>query len=343
MMDLPVDEELPVHLLAACFNNTSATYKFYWFLSLLQQVEKGDPTISKNGLFAGMISHAWYTVNYFKVSFGVQDKLQQAISRIKITENLTIDANSSAIFEHLSSTRNNGTLRDLRYFNGEVPHRFLSPWLRATGKAQVYEASRRFENQCVYALFDTHIEMNPAWMRYLQRHAGILRSFCYWHLSLYLQAKNPNVPDIPNKLIKNPVRKALGEQRKFWDIVLNELGGVDCIYTNRKLIVGDYAVEHFLPYAFVSHDLMWNLIPADRSFNSSKSDKLPPLDRYFEPFFLLQSSAIEIVLAKAPKNKLLEDYLTIIPDLCLFEKQRVFDQISPITTIALNNGFEYLR
>ena len=49
--------------------------------------------------------------------------------------------------------------------------------------------------------------------------------------------------------------------------------------------MSDYAVEHFLPYAFVSHDLMWNLIPADRSFNSSKSDKLPPLERYFEPYY----------------------------------------------------------
>ena len=60
-----------------------------------------------------------------------------------------------------------------------------------------------------------------------------------------------SVPGIPNKLIKIPVRKALTEQRKFWDIVIGELGGVDCIYTNKRLIIGDYAVEHFLPYAFV--------------------------------------------------------------------------------------------
>jgi 5-methylcytosine-specific restriction endonuclease McrA len=118
------------------------------------------------------------------------------------------------------------------------------------------------------------------------RHAGILRNFCYWNPAVYWQAKNPNVPDIPNKLIKLPVRKALTEQRKFWDIVINELGSAECIYTNKKLVVGDYVVEHFLPYAFVSHDLMWNLIPADRSFNSSKSDKLPPLDKYFQPYLI---------------------------------------------------------
>jgi hypothetical protein len=39
-MTLPVNENLPVHLLAACFNKTSATYKFYWFLSILGKAEQ---------------------------------------------------------------------------------------------------------------------------------------------------------------------------------------------------------------------------------------------------------------------------------------------------------------
>lgn len=79
---------------------------------------------------------------------------------------------------------------------------------------------------------------------------ALAQKFHHWNLDMYLQAKNPNVPDIPNKLIKLPVRKALAEQRKnFWDIVINELGSVDCIYTNKKLVVGNYAVEHFVPYA----------------------------------------------------------------------------------------------
>ncbi|MFN5883821.1 MAG: HNH endonuclease domain-containing protein, partial [Bacteroidota bacterium] len=57
--------------------------------------------------------------------------------------------------------------------------------------------------------------------------------------------------------------------------MLHEVGSIQCIYTNNDLVIGNYAVEHFVPYSFVSHDLMWNLIPADTSFNSSKSDKLP--------------------------------------------------------------------
>lgn len=152
------------------------------------------------------------------------------------------------------------------------------------------------------------------------------------------------MPDIPNKLIKIPVRKTLTQQRNFWDMVIAELGGVDCIYTNTRLQTGNYAVEHFIPYAFVSHDLIWNLVPANQSFNSSKSDKLPDLNRYFQPFFNLQSQATEIVKHKAPKNKLLEDYLSLFP---LFEhepldQQKFLEQIQPLVTIASNNGFQFM-
>ncbi|EOR96254.1 hypothetical protein ADIARSV_0489 [Arcticibacter svalbardensis MN12-7] len=344
-MNLPYQENLPVNLLAACFNNTSATYKFYWFLSILERVELGETSIDKNHLFAEMISHSWYTVNYFHVSFGKQDKLQQAIEKIKNEEDLTIDADSGSIIKRLSNTKNRSTIKELRYFNSEVPHRFLSPWFKADNANLSLQYSQAYTNNCLYALFKNHIEINPVWVDYLKTNARMLKDFCYWNLAIYLQTKNPSVPDIPNKLIKSPIRKNLNEQRKFWNIVISEMDGVDCIYTNKRLVVGQYAVEHFIPYAFVSHDLIWNLIPADPSFNSSKSDKLPVLDKYFEPFYLLQQNAVEIIQLKAPKNKFLQDYLTIFPSL---EKehlnyQKFREQFQPMVTIASNNGFEFLK
>jgi hypothetical protein len=344
-MTLPVNENLPVHLLAACFNKTSATYKFYWFLSILGRAEQGEVTIGKQDLFAEMVAHSWFTVNYFHVSFGKQDKLQQAIERIKMVENLTVDAEKSKIFSRLSSSGNKATQKELRYFNAEVPHRFLSPWFRADDMALAYQYSQAFTDNCPYAVYKDHIRINPAWKDYLIRNAGILKAFCYWNLAVYLQSKNPNVPDIPNKLIKQPVRKNLTEQRKFWDVIINELGGIDCIYTNTRLKTGGYAVEHFVPYAFVSHDLMWNLIPADRSFNSSKSDKLPLLDLHFDPFFKLQQQAVEIMQAKHPQQKFLQEYLTLFPELTpsYFTKEKFLEQIKPLITIAGNNGHEYMK
>jgi len=344
-MQLPKSNRLPVNLLAACFNNTSATYKYYWLLSILQEVENGNLKVSKRNLFARMISNAWFTVNYFHVSFGKQDLIQGAIQVVNEIERIPIDEKQSIVFQKLSSTTNRETERQLWHFNKNVPHWFLSPWFQKMDRNEIYKASQTFNGKCLYALYDDSIAINPEWKNYLTDNARVLKDFCYWNLALFLQAKNPNVPDIPNKLIKPAQRSGLIKQRtQFWDLVVQELGSVKCIYTGEKLTVSNYAVEHFIPYNFVSHDLIWNLIPADKSFNCSKSDKLPPLEKYFNSFFALQKTAIEIVKDKNPKNKLLEDYLTIFPDLDTnFSKEKFRERIQPLITIASNNGFEFLK
>jgi len=349
-MDLPHNKSLPIHLLAACFNNTSATYKFYWFLSILQAVELGEETIKKRHLFARMIANAWYTINYFHISFGVQDKIQRAAEELKNIENLKIDDDREIIFQTLVSTNNTETLSLLNYFNNQVPHWFLSPWFEKMTKNQIYELSKNFENRHLYALYDTEIVINPFWHEYLMANSKLLKDFCFWNLVIFLQVRNPNVPDIPNKIIKPASRNNLNKQRKdFWDIVLNEKGIVKCIYTGKDLSIGNYAVEHFVPYNFVSHDLIWNLIPAEKSFNIYKSDRLPTMDKYFIPFFELQKAAIEIVRFKSPSNKFLEDYYSIFSDFDHFAnlseitiREKFRDRIQPLISIAANNGFQYL-
>ncbi len=95
MLTLPHFTELPVTKLAASFANTSATYKFYWLLAIIESVEQREQHIPKRKLFARMIANAWYTVNYFKVSFGKQDLIQDAVKEILKTEKLTIDIKKS--------------------------------------------------------------------------------------------------------------------------------------------------------------------------------------------------------------------------------------------------------
>jgi 5-methylcytosine-specific restriction endonuclease McrA len=343
-MLIPESENLPVNRLAACFNNTVATYKFYWFISILQEVENGASTIPKINLFSRMISNAWYTVNYFHVSFGKQDLIQQAVSRLKYLEEIPIDQDRSAVLKRLKSSTIAETQRVLRHFNANVPHWFLSPWFTGEkNKNKIYDSSKSFENGCLYALYNDHIKINPSWNNYLQKNVRVLKDFCYWNLTLFLQVRNPSVPDIANKLIRPATRASLTKQRThFWDLVFKELGTLNCIYTNKELAIGNYAVEHFVPYQFVSHDLIWNLIPADSSFNSTKSDKLPSLEKYFTSFYNIQIEAINIVQKNDPKNKLLEDYLTIFPNWNGITLQNFKDRIEPLISIASNNGFEFL-
>ena len=135
-MSPPNSEVLAISKLAGAFSNTSATYKFYWFLALIELVEEGRTSISKKELFARMIGNAWYTVNYFKISFGKQDLIQQAVQTILEQERLTIDIKKGLLLPILENSNLKTTQQTLFHFNKNVPHWFLSPWFnKLTPKA----------------------------------------------------------------------------------------------------------------------------------------------------------------------------------------------------------------
>jgi len=349
-MNVPLSDNLDTAKLSSIFNNTSATYKYYWFLALLDACEQGNTVVAKKELFSSMLANAWFTVNYFQVSFGSQDLIQQSIKAIAAIEKIPIQIKKDVLQHLLVNSENAITNTLLRHFDKNVPHWFLTPWLnRNKGESDsgyrnsIYTQSQNFNNQSLYALYPDRIEINPSWIDYLQKNAGVLRGYCYWHLSNFLQVRNPNIPDIPGKLIKPPLRGSLLNQRRnYWDIVLNELGSVDCIYTDTKLTSARYALDHFVPHAFVSHDLIWNLAPIDVSFNSIKSDKLPSMELHFDKFYQTQKKAFELISYLTPKNKLLQDYVNLFNDgqqEMKFEYHKFRKTIAPLVTIAGNNGF----
>ena len=128
-MHLPESENINAGKLKAVFNNTSASYKFYWFLSILDCIEQQKTTISKHELFARMIANAWYTVNYFKISFGIQDKLHDTICFLNKHENIGLNETKEKIVDQLIKSKSIQTRRALFHFDANVPHKFLSPWL----------------------------------------------------------------------------------------------------------------------------------------------------------------------------------------------------------------------
>lgn len=346
-MNLPHSPYLSIDKLSSVFSSTSATYKFYWFLAILELVEEGNNIIDKQRLFSRMISNSWYTVNYFHVSFGKQDLIQDSVRSILKIENLTINENRKTINAVLENTKKMETIKILNHFNKNVPHWFISSWFSGN-RNEIYSLSQNFNHGCIYRLEKDYIEINPIWIDYLKMNSKILKDFCFWNLSIFLQKRNPNVPDIPNKINRTLARNSLLKQtNEYWKVVFAELGAVECIFTNKRLVFDEkkYALDHFIPHAFVSHDLIWNLIPIDKNFNSLKSDKLPSLDRYFNKFYTLQKTAYEIVKGYNSKNKYLEEYLTIFPDLedSGFDYLRYKETIQPLITIASNNGFSYLQ
>ncbi|MBO7593687.1 MAG: HNH endonuclease [Salinivirgaceae bacterium] len=347
-MTLPNSHKLPISALAGIFSNTTATYKFYWFVALLDIVVKERKTrISFWEIIAGMVAESWYPIHYFKLSFGKSDSLFDKSLEIQNAFQISIESDKDKIKKYLLDNLN-GTRKFLRIFTLNVPYRFLSPWIKYTYDEDVVAKSQRFENDCLYAIYGDEIVINDNWVEYLTEHYTILRDFAFWNLTEFLQKRNPNVPDVPSKLIKPILRDSLTKQHKFWDAYIETVGSIRCIYTNKPLIAKDYDLDHFIPWSFVSHNLLWNLLPADSSINSSKSNNLPPLDIYLKPYAELHHKALKTIYPKNPNNKILEDYLTVYDsvgelvrmsddDFCnVFQKT-----FSPLAQIAENMGFKY--
>jgi hypothetical protein len=345
MNQLPFSPDINNNALASIFNYTSATYKFYWFLAIVEEVESGDKEIQKDRLFARMISNAWYPIKYFRLSFGSQDHISQLINDFFNSTSLRVSDDKAEIKKCLIETKDITILKKLYHLDKNVPHKFLSPWFKGSKKS-IYESSQLDFQNSIYHLFKNYITVNNNWYDYIQLNAEVIKDFIYWNLALFIQARNPSTPDVINKLIKPAKRNSLTKQRnKFWNIYLEKRPETKCIFTNETLNLKNYHVDHFVPYSFVSHDLIWNLIPINSNFNTSKSNKLPLVKKYFGSFYELQNDAIQVFGKSMPKN-FKEEYLSVFPN---FEENKQInysqykDVISPLITVAHNNGFEYLN
>lgn len=346
-MSLPQNNKLLISRLAGIFSNTTATYKFYWFVALLDIVVKERKTrISFWEIIAGMVAESWYPIHYFKLSFGKSDSLFDKSLEIRKEFQISIEADKDKIKKQILDNLGE-TKKFLKVFTLNVPYRFLSPWIKYTYDEDVVVKSQHFENDCLYAIYGDEIVINDNWVEYLTEHYTILRDFAFWNLTEFLQKRNPNVPDVPSKLIKPIQRDSLTKQRKFWDTYIETVGSINCIYTGKQIFAKQYDLDHFVPWSFVSHNLLWNLIPADSSINSSKSNNLPPLDKYLKPFANVQHNALKTLYAKNPNNTILEDYLIVydsvsdLVNLSEFDFYNAFRRtFSPMIQIAENMGFK---
>lgn len=364
MTSLPHSNNLPVHHLAAAFNHVTNSYKFYWFLAILDRVkENAGPLIPLQALLANMVAGVWYPTNYFYLSLGKQDRLSGIAVQVRTVTGLTTAAKKNQVLETTlaclpSQPKINEEISSLGRF---VPQRFLRPFFATQLKGKpdwqinsliVKLADTTFADPmepCLYRFVERPnpaIEIQPDWFDYLQRHLHILYGFCLWHLVSYLQKNNPNVPNLAGKLFE-PEQRDLKQARAFWKLVFGQTGSLPCIYSGQPMDKNDFSLDHFLPWRFVAHDLLWNIIPAPKVINSAKSDNLPRLDLYFDAFAALQYQAVQSVI-QTKQTRLLEDYVLLFRKENLAEIEKLpaaafatalHDTIAPQIQIAKNMGF----
>jgi 5-methylcytosine-specific restriction endonuclease McrA len=362
-MRLPNSNSVSVRPLSGAFRRTTNSYKYYWFLAIIEHVREGDSlVVTIDDLLSRMIAAVWYPVNYFRLSFGKQDRLEKIAKRVKTVGALTDDSTRRDVRKAIESIVNRDTevSDDVRSLGRYVPFRFLTPWFddklrgipdhkKNARIQQLAATSFSDQNPPLYRFrleSPGRIELHPSWDRYLQRHQRIARDFCLWNLLAYLRKKNPNVPDIATKLFR-PKTRRLRTARRFWNLYLTKNPGLSCLYSGKVLVRNGFAIDHFLPWRFISHDQLWNLVPVTQSANVRKTDSLPDLETYFDSFAELQYASFKTAL-RANWEKSLEDYallfsddLTAIGSLHLTEfRSRLYSCITPLEQIAANMGFD---
>ena len=349
-MQIPTSKNLPIQHLAAVFNDVTNSYKFYWFLGILESVGMEQKcTIPIDTILAKMVAEVWYPVHYFKLSFGKQDQLAQYTDKIKTDFALANDTKKTEIAQFVTVN----ALKIIRPLANYVPYRFLTPWFvqdlqRMVDRQKNPLIAKLAQEKDRFSLYyfdenETHIIINEDWYEYIKQHYSILQAFTYWHLLKYLQKNNLNTPNIIEKL-QPPQKRNLTVARNFWNIALDNQT-VFCVFSNETIDKTSYSLDHFVPWSFVTHDLLWNLLPIPKSVNSSKSDNLPNLQRYLDGFADLQHQAFLNVLQTNPK--IVEDYAVLfgkevsqiqqMPNFIF--KQKINETITPLVQIAANMGF----
>ena len=137
----------------------------------------------------------------------------------------------------------------------------------------------------------------------------------------------------------------MGNARLFWNTYLELKKTTNCIYSNDEIFVANYCIDHFVPWTFVAHDQLWNLVPIPKNVNSLKGDKLPsPI--YMKKFVEIQYDAFHTTY-NFLKGRALEDYSILFND-SISEISRLhrddFEEIiahniKPLLQIATNMGY----
>ena len=145
-----------------------------------------------------------------------------------------------------------------------------------------------------------------------------------------------------------PTARVLSTAGKFWKEYIAAKPGQKCIYSGELLTLTNLSLDHFLPWSYVAHDQLWNIIPTPKSVNSAKNDWLPSFELYFDAYANLQFEGFRYHISRG-NEKLLEDYYILFSqDLNSLQQQpftwfreQLKRQVLPQLQTAQNLGFAY--
>lgn len=298
---------LDIESFSQMLKDPSYCYKFYWLEAIVILISQGTSATTFNDIIDEMISNAWYSVREFHIHLSgiqadgrVRDGLERAV--IKLTELSDLPANASKveIKNMLEKYKFDDELKKSKeQLTNMVPGRALAgffarydkdiPWNSVGRLTEYIRFFDSYRKRLPYTFGDSsklkkEVYFNNDWMEMIKDNTVNILGWIQFEKIKWLQNNNPEVPGLVYKLapMEDRTRK-LNNVRNLWQGIM-ELTPVRDVFTEKIVISNQYDVDHFIPWSFVMNDELWNLMPMDSSLNSSKSNKLPSWDPFFDRF-----------------------------------------------------------
>jgi Uncharacterized protein conserved in bacteria len=305
------ENNLDTDKFARMFNNKAQSYKFYWFEAILNLTKASEEDLTFEAVIDEMICEAWHTVTHYHLRLGptvngnAENFLEHAINTLnRVISDLPQNPSKEELKQAIRQC-DKELKKDKTRLTDYVPYKLLYPFFDVEGMEEglsyikndkhsrliAYMAKLSGKENLFYTILDgvglqKKIRLNPHWRKFLLKNFSVIQEWVQYKKAQFLQDRNPGVPGIIYKIYpENEELRKLDQARDLWKTVAGFTGvPIKEIYTGQDIPIEMLSIDHFVPRSYVSNDELWNLIPMRKSLNSSKNNKLPLWDKFFEPF-----------------------------------------------------------
>ena len=289
-----------------------------------------DIEITFDELCNEMIYEAWFAVTHFHLKLGpanTRNYLELAVMGVAKTSKFRKQFPERKKIIDTVKRYSEAIRFEKEQLCVYVPYKLLSPFLRRKGLELGYRLTKSPNklidyldslNENVNMLY-TFIRENPGesvlmrriivnryWRQFLVHNYYEIKDWIQHNKARYLQARNIGVPDIMSKVsIPKSNTRDLESVLELWKLISRKKNySIENVYSLEAQIIPDskISIDHFIPKSYVSHDELWDLIPMEKSANSSKNNKLPQwqfFPRYAEKQFFLYEQVAPQYLSRA--------------------------------------------
>ena len=309
-MSLIIDRDyynkLDIEGFSLMMKNPSYCYKFYWLEAIVLLISEGKTEVTYDEIINEMIVNAWFPVLEYHVHlsgvFGdgqIKDNLERAVVKLHSLSDLPNNASKVEIKNQIAKFDEELHLEKME-LTKNVPFKALSGFankgdekisLDSSAKRMMdyYNKLNEMYTKLPYVFgrengLNRKVLFNKDWIQMIQDNTVSILGWIQYEKTKWLQNNNPEIPGLVYKLSPNEekVRK-LENVRKLSKGILDIQIVID-VFKDEPIQKGKYDVDHFIPWSFVMNDELWDLMPIDSLLNSSKSNKLPKWNPFFDRF-----------------------------------------------------------